>query len=114
MNITSLCTNIPNDEGLETFRQSLDSSQNQSTSTKVIVTLMHLILALNNFVFNGINFLQTQGVSMGTNFAPSFSIIFMGYFEEKFNLPLYPESAQFVSLLHRQYFHDLDRYKITV
>ena len=80
MDITSLYTNMPNDGGLEALRQSLDSSQNQSTSTKAIVTLIHLILALNNYVFNGINFLQTQGASMGTNTAPSFSTIIMGYF----------------------------------
>ena len=96
MDITLLYTNIPNDEGLKALRQSLDSSQNQSTSTKVIVTLMHLILALNNFVFNGINFLQTQGVSMGTNSVPSFFTIFMGYFEEKF---IYP----FIQNLHSFY-----------
>ena len=58
---------------------------------------MHLILALNNFVFNGINFLQTQGASSGTNSVPSFSTIFMGCFEEKF---IYP----FVQNLHSLYF----------
>ena len=84
MDITSLYTNIPNDEGLEALRQSLDSSQNPSTSTKVIVTLMQPHSSLKQFiVFNGINFLQTQGVSMGTSSAPSFSTIFLGYFEEK-------------------------------
>ena len=101
MGITSLYTNIPNDERLEALRQSLDSSQNQSTSTKAIVTLIHLILALNNFVFNGINFLQTQGASMGTNTTPSFSTIFMGYFEEIF---IYP----FIQNLHSLYLRYID------
>ena len=105
IDITSLYTNIPNDEGLEALRQNLDSSQNQSTSTKVTVTLMHLILALNNFVFNGIIFLQTQGVSMGTSSAPSFSTIFMGYFEEKF---IYP----FIQNLHSLYLRSDDIFMI--
>ena len=50
MDVCSLYTNIPNDEGLEALRESLDKDERKSCSTKVIVTFMKLILLLNNFV----------------------------------------------------------------
>ena len=42
----------------------------------------------HNFVFNGINYLQKKGCTMGTKCAPSYENIFMGWFEEKFIFPL--------------------------
>ena len=45
---------------------------------------MKLVLILNNFVFNGVNYLQKMGVAMGTRSAPNFSNVFMGYFEKRF------------------------------
>ena len=54
-----------------------------STSTiNMICTLMQLILTLNNFTFNGENYHQIKGTSMGTRAAPNFANIFMGQFEE--------------------------------
>ena len=52
------------------------------------ICFLRLILALKNFVFNGINYLQKKGCAMGTKFAHSYANIFMGRFEEKFIFPL--------------------------
>ena len=57
MDACSLCTNVPNCEGLEALRESLDKNEKKSCSTKVIVTFMKLILLLNHFVFNRLNYL---------------------------------------------------------
>ena len=46
--------------------------------------MMRLILMLNNFVFNNVNYLQKMGMAMGTRAAPSYSNIFMGKFEDQF------------------------------
>ena len=87
MDERSLSTNIPNDEGTEALRESLHNHQYKTTTTKIITTLMWLILTLNNFVFNGINYLQVKGVAMGTNTSSSYSTIYMAKFEETFIYP---------------------------
>ena len=45
---------------------------------------MKLVLILNNFVFNGVNYLQKKGTAMGTRAAPNFANVLMGYFENRF------------------------------
>ena len=52
-------------------------------------------MTLNNFVFNGINYLQKKGCAMGTKCAPSYANIFMGWFEEKFIFPLLTNLSDF-------------------
>ena len=96
MDVCSLYTNIPNDEGLEALRESLEKNERKSCSTKVIVTFMKLTLLLNNFVLNGLNYLQIKGCAMGTNSAPSYANIFIGKFKETF---IYP----FIANLHKLY-----------
>ena len=59
-----------------------------SISIKVILTFLKLILTLNNFVFSCINYLQKKGCAMHTKYAPSYTNIFMDWFEEKFLFPL--------------------------
>ena len=66
-----------------------------SISIKVILTFLKLILVLNNFVFNAINYLQKKGCAMGTKCAPSYANIFMGWFEEKFIFPLLTNLSDF-------------------
>ena len=46
--------------------------------------MMHLILVLNNFIFNNEFFLQIKGTAMGTRAAPNYANIFMGAFERKY------------------------------
>ena len=59
-----------------------------SISIKVILTFLELILTLNNFVFSCMNYLQKKGCAMHTKYAPSYTNIFMDWFEEKFLFPL--------------------------
>lgn len=81
MDVRSLYTNIPNEEGIQAVRDTLNASPSR-LPTRVITTFLTLILMLNNFIFNGINFLQTKGCAMGTKCAPTYANIFMGKFEE--------------------------------
>ena len=57
MDVRSLYTNIPNDEGLIAVRDALNASTTR-LPTRIITTFLFLILTLNNFMFNGINSLQ--------------------------------------------------------
>ena len=45
--------------------------------------MLDLILKENSFQFNGENYLQTHGTSMGTKMAVAFANIFMAEFETK-------------------------------
>ena len=86
LDVTSLYTNIPNEEGIEAiggylFRYRHNSLNPTNFSLK---KLLHLVLTTNNFKFDNKDFLQVGGTAMGTKLAPSFANLFMGYFEEKF------------------------------
>ena len=73
-----------------------------SISIKVIFTLYFtlytFILTLDNFVFNGINYLQKKGCAMSTKCAPSYANIFIGWFEEMFIFPLPANLSDFYPL----------------
>ncbi len=81
MDVRSLYTNIPNEEGIQAVRDTLNTSPSR-LPTRVITTFLTLILTLNNFIFNGLNYLQIKGCAMGTKCAPTYANIFMGKFEE--------------------------------
>ena len=83
--VQSLYTNIPNDLGLAAAKKALQKLRPQpglKPSNDSLVKLMELVLTRNNFQFNGENFIQTGGVSMGTRMAPNFSDDFLADFEE--------------------------------
>ena len=86
MDVKSLYTNIPNDEGIRATRTFL-SRAGKSLLIPAIVKFLWLILTLNNFIFNGINYLQINGASMGTKCAPNYANLFMANFEESFIYP---------------------------
>ena len=85
MHVTGLYTNIHNTERLEAMREALEeNSQNQKPSANALTLMMRLILMLNNFVFNNVNYLQKMGTATGTRTTPSYSNTFMGKFEDQF------------------------------
>lgn len=49
-----------------------------------LLTLTEMILTKNYFQFSGAYYLQKQGVSMGSCFAPSYACLVMGFWEERF------------------------------
>ena len=81
MDVRSLYTNIPHKEGIEAVKLSLNRKPS-TVSNIVLLMFLNLILTLNNFIFNGLHYLQTKGCAMGTKCAPCYANIFMGNFEE--------------------------------
>lgn len=69
----------------------------------MITTFLTLILTLNNFIFNGIHYLQNKGCAMGTKCAPSYANIFMGKFEDTFIYQRIQEKTR----LYLRYIDDL-------
>ena len=86
MDVSSLYTNIPNDEGLAAAMHTLERHRNTPNikpKNLTLVKLLELVLTKNNFQFNGVNFLQVGGTAMGTKVAPSYAVNYMGAFENK-------------------------------
>ena len=98
MDVKSLYTNIPHNEGIEATKKFMSKHNLKPSLITIITTLLTLILTLNNFIFNGIHYLQKMGVAMGTKCAPTYANIFMGDFEEKY---IYPYLGQHSTLYLR-------------
>ena len=58
-------------------------------ATKVITTLLALILTLNNFVLNWKHYLQIKGFTMGTICVPSYANISTDHFEKEYMYPFF-------------------------
>ena len=79
MDVSSLYTNIPQEEGTEIECKAYDSFHNYNPP--IPSTMLGLILNKNLFQFNGENYLQTHGTAMGTKMAVSFANIFLAKIE---------------------------------
>ena len=77
LDVCSLYTNIPHEEGIEACRKLLDTRDVQEPPTDDIIKLITLILTRNNFSFNDEHYLLLKGTAMGTCMAPSYVGIFM-------------------------------------
>jgi hypothetical protein len=86
IDVTSLYTNIPNQEGIEACKKFLNNtrSENDMPSTTSILKLLQYVLTKNNFDFNQKHYLQVGGTAMGTKVAPSFANLFMADFEDRY------------------------------
>ena len=82
LDVKALYTNIPNYEGIEAVKETLNNQAKRPISTQVIIKFLYLILTMNNFVFSGNNYLQKKGCAMGTICALVYANIFMGKFEK--------------------------------
>ena len=83
MDVTSLYTNIPQGEGITTICRAYDTfyTATPPIPTHYLREMLRLMLQENSFQFNGKDFLQTYGSTMGTKTAVSFANIFMAKIE---------------------------------
>ena len=84
MDITSLYTVIPNDEGLRVLKHFFDHRTVKEPSSETLFRLAELVLTLNCFSFSGNYYKQTNGVAMGTKMGPSYANLFVGFIEHQF------------------------------
>eukprot|EP00061_Rhincodon_typus_P000106 g10497.t1 len=75
-------TSIPYTDGLKALRFYLSRRPEQSPCTDTLIHLAEHVLTLNNFSFNSSNFLQTNGMAMGTRMGPSYACLFVGCMEQ--------------------------------
>ena len=86
LDVASLYTNIPQEEGIDTVCNVCKAYQtfygeNTPIPTQSLRRILKLILQENSFEFNGKNYLQTHGTAMGTKMAVAFANIFMSAVE---------------------------------
>ena len=86
MDVTALYTNIPTREGLLASNRALKLMRPDALHPRngSIMRLLNMVLKRNNFRFNGTDYLQILGTAIGTKAAPSFAIIYMGDYEDKY------------------------------
>ena len=85
MDVTSLYTNIPQEEGITTVCEAYEEfyQGNPPIPTRYLRELLSLILQENPFQFNGKDYLQSHGTAMGTRMAVAFANIFMAKIERE-------------------------------
>ena len=103
MDVKSLYTNIPHAEGIDAVKTFMNQHRAPAKAVSIVTTLLHLILTLNNFIFNSVHYLQQMGCPMGTKCAPNYANLFMGDFENKFIYPL----IRTYSVLYLRYIDDI-------
>nr|XP_039261668.1 uncharacterized protein LOC120337836 [Styela clava] len=77
MDVVSLYTNIPHNDGLEAMEKYLNRFSEDKQEIPWIAKAANLVLTNNNFVFDEQHYLQIQGTAMGTKLAPKYANIFM-------------------------------------
>lgn len=85
IDVKSLYTCIPHEEGIQACAESLEIlSENNpdQPDTKTLINLLEIVLKNNTFEFDGKCFIQLQGTAMGTKLAPAYANIFMGKLEQ--------------------------------
>ena len=103
MDLRSLYTSIPNNEGIAATKKRYDNYIHKTIPTKIITKFLALILMLNNFVFNLKFYLQIKGCAMGGICAPAYANILMAEFEQKYVYPLIKDN----SILFLRYIDDI-------
>lgn len=83
MDVQSLYTNIPQDEGLKICEKILNKRTDQSVPTSFIISLLNLCLKENLFEFNNKLFRQLLGTAMGIHPAPSYANLYMADIDEQ-------------------------------
>ena len=79
MDIKSLYTVIPNDEGLVSLKYFLDKREVKDPLTDTLVRMAELVLTLNTFELKGEYYKQVGGVAMGSRLGPNY----VDYIEER-------------------------------
>ena len=86
LDITSLYTNIPHNEGIQSIKEFLAIHRHTNVLPHIsyIVELLEVVLTNNYFDFNDKYYYQISGTAMGTKLAPSYANLFMTKFEQNY------------------------------
>ena len=77
IDVVGLYNNIPNDEGLKAFEDALNTREDKSIPTDLLIKLKRLVLTKNILEFDKDFWIQIIGVAMGVPSAPTYANIFI-------------------------------------
>ena len=77
IDIKSMYSNIPIDEGVGAFKEELEKRDDKSVPTEFYIKLLKLVLESNIFEFNREFYIQLLRTAIGTRVAPTYANIFM-------------------------------------
>ena len=83
LDVESLYSNIPYNEGIVACRDALDNKEILQPSTEARVQLMEFVPNRNNFTFENKHYLQIQEMDMGTRMPPLCANLFMVHLEKR-------------------------------
>ena len=85
MDVTSLYTNIPQEEGINIVYTAYETFYNETTPIpkRFLGKALRLILLEHSLQFNKRNYLQTHRTAVGTKIAVAFANIFMAEIEKQ-------------------------------
>ena len=86
LDVSSLYTNNPHNDGLDACRRFLtsDTYTRNQLPVECLLSLIRLVLENNHFQFNNDNYIQKMGTAMGSPMAPAYASLFMGKLEQDF------------------------------
>ena len=85
VDVKSLYTNIPNDEGIQACYEAWRARENtdpQHPPADVLRHLLEIVLKLNTFEFDNKYYLQKFGTAMGSKLTPAYANTFMRKLEK--------------------------------
>ena len=103
MDVKSLYTVIPNNDGLLALTHFLKKRDELQPPTHTLVRLAELVFTLNTFSFNGNYYQQTGGVAMGSKLGPNYACLFVGHIEE----PIFQQYNGKSPDLYKRYIDDI-------
>ena len=106
MDVSSLYTNIDQEEGAEACFQKLEQRKNKLIPSNLLKSLILLVLKCNAFKFGSNIYQQIMGTSMGTPMAPNYANIFMDKFENEV-INTYNQKTGFKPLVWFRYIDDI-------
>ena len=83
MDVASLYTNIDHEEGADACFEKLEQRKNKTIPSKILKSLIMLVLKCNVFRFGSVYYEQIMGTCMGTPMAPNYANLFMDKFENE-------------------------------
>ena len=105
LDITSLYTKTPHNEGIQSIKGMLAIHKPPNTlpHNSYISQPLEAVLTDNHFEFNGKHYHQVSGTEMDTKLEPSYANLFMTKFEETYvyTYPLQPKNQEILQYNHQ-------------
>ena len=106
MDVAALYTNIDHEEGAEACFEKLEQRKNKTITSKVLKSLILLVLKCNAFKFGSTLYQQVMGTCMGTPMAPNYANLFMDKFENNV-IDSFRDKTGLVPLVWFRYIDDI-------